>query len=469
MAETKRVVIIGWDSAPTDLFDEQWQARMPNLHRFLSEGTYGPLRSSDPPITVPAWTSMFSSRNPGALGFFGFRNRKAGEYAGKWIATCAAVGVPRIWDIASQAGKRCCVLNVPQTYPLPAQSVNGIMISSFLTPSTDSDYTYPPDLKTELDQVAGGYEIDCDNFRTDNKAQLLEDIRRISDKRFAVASHLLQKEPWDLFAMVHMGSDRIQHGFWKFHDPRHHKYEAGNPFENAIKDYYGRLDEQLGVLVDLAGDDAAVIIVSDHGAKRMKGSFNINDWLLEHGYLTLRQPVTEQTAFSEDLVDWPRTKAWAWGGYYSRIFMNVAGREPQGIIRAQDYETERDELIAAIEAIPDDQGRPMETVAHKAEDIYTGPYVADAPDLLVYFDALHWRAGQGLGNPSVYSFDTEIGPDDSVHDFYGIYASIAPGHPESGYQQGLHLMDVAPTVCRLLGIDTPAEMEGKSIYSKQVE
>jgi len=149
--------------------------------------------------------------------------------------------------------------------------------------------------------------------------------------------------------------------------------------------------------------------------------------------------------------------------------MNVAGREPQGIIRAQDYETERDELIAAIEAIPDDQGRPMETVAHKAEDIYTGPYVADAPDLLVYFDALHWRAGQGLGNPSVYSFDTEIGPDDSVHDFYGIYASIAPGHPESGYQQGLHLMDVAPTVCRLLGIDTPAEMEGKSIYSKQVE
>ena len=464
MAETKRVVIIGWDSAPTDLFEEQWQTRMPNLHRLVREGTYGPLRSSDPPITVPAWTSMFSSRNPGALGFFGFRNRKVGEYAGKWIATSASVRVPRIWDLASQGGKRCCVFNVPQTYPLPAKPVNGIMISSFLTPGTDSDYAYPPGLKPELDEVAGGYEIDCDNFRTDDKAQLLEDISRISEKRFTVARHLLQKEPWDLFAMVYMGPDRIQHGFWKFHDPRHHKYEAGNAFEDAIRDYYTRLDEQLGILTDLAGDDAAIIIVSDHGAKRMKGSLNINDWLIEHGYLTLKQPVTEQTPFSEELIDWPRTKAWAWGGYYCRIFMNVAGREPEGIIPAEDYEAERDELIAAIEAIPDDQGRAMKTVAHKAQDLYTGPYVGDAPDLLVYFDELHWRAGQDIGNPSVYSFDTEIGPDDSVHDFHGIYASIAPGHPEGGHKQGLQLMDVAPTACRLLGIDVPADMEGKSVY-----
>jgi len=155
MAETKRVVIIGWDCAPTEVFSEEWLARMPNVAKLVSNSTYGPLRRSEPPITVPAWTSMFGSRNPGALGFYGFRNRKVGTYDGKWIATSAAVQVPRVWDLLSDAGKRCCVFNVPQTFPV--RPVNGIMISSFLTPSMDSEYTYPAEVAEELDSVAGGY------------------------------------------------------------------------------------------------------------------------------------------------------------------------------------------------------------------------------------------------------------------------------------------------------------------------
>ncbi len=462
MAETKRVVIIGWDCAPTEVFSEEWLARMPNVAKLVSDGTYGPLRSTDPPITVPAWTSMFSSRNPGVLGFYGFRNRKVGTYDGKWIATSAAVRVPRVWDILSDAGKRCCVFNVPQTFPV--RPVNGIMISSFLTPSMDSEYTYPAGVAEELDSVTGGYEIDCDSFRTENKSKLLEQIHRITDKRFLAAKHLLKKERWDLFAMVYMGPDRIQHGFWKYHDPAHHKYEAGNPFEDTIKDYYQKLDEQLGTLIGLAGEDAAVMVVSDHGAKRMEGSFNINDWLIQQGYLTLREPVSELTRFSEDLVDWSRTRAWGWGGYYSRIFMNVAGREPQGIIPPDRYEAERDELSAALKSIPDDKGRAMNTVVHKPQELYSGPYVDDAPDLLVYFDDLYWRAGQDLGNETIYSFETEIGPDDAVHDYDGIYLSTAPGRAEAGRREGLHLMDVAPTVLELLEVPIPGEMEGKKIY-----
>jgi len=338
------------------------------------------------------------------------------------------------------------------------------MISSFLTPSTDSEYTYPAEVAEELDRVAGGYEIDCDSFRTENKSELLEQIHRITDKRFLAAKHLLKKERWDLFAMVYMGPDRIQHAFWKYHDPAHHKYEPGNPFEDTIKDYYQKLDEQLGTLIELAGEDAAVMVVSDHGAKRMEGSFNINDWLMQQGYLTLREPVSELTRFSEELVDWSRTRAWGWGGYYSRIFMNVAGREPQGIIPPEHYEAERDELSAALKSIPDDKGRAMNTVVHKPQELYSGPYVDDAPDLLVYFDDLYWRAGQDLGNETIYSFETEIGPDDAVHDYDGIYLSTAPGRAESGRRQGLHLMDVAPTVLELLDVPIPAEMEGKKIY-----
>ena len=103
------MVVIGWDSAPVELLSAEWLRRMPNLARITGSGTFGPLRSSDPPITVPAWTCMFSSQNPGRLGFYGFRNRKPGTYDDMWIATSAAVKAPRVWEILSDAGKRCCV------------------------------------------------------------------------------------------------------------------------------------------------------------------------------------------------------------------------------------------------------------------------------------------------------------------------------------------------------------------------
>jgi predicted AlkP superfamily phosphohydrolase/phosphomutase len=462
MSKASRVVVIGWDSAPVDLFTPEWLEKMPNLSRLVSGGTWGPLRSTDPPITVPAWTSMFSSRNPGALGFYGFRNRKVGQYEGKWIATSASVPVPRVWEILSEAGKRSCVIHVPQTFPI--KPFNGAMVSCFLTPGTDCEYTYPAELAPELEQITGGYEIDCDNFRTEDKAELLEQIHRITDKQFAATCHLLQKEPWDLFAMVYMGPDRIQHGFWKYHDSQHRKYEPGNPFVNSIVEYYRKLDDQLGQLMQLAGPDAAFILVSDHGVKRMEGALNINDWLMQQGYLTLKEPVSGLTRFDEKLVDWQKTKAWAWGGYYSRIFLNVEGREPQGTIPAAQYEAERAALAAALKSIPDDTGRTMNTHVLRAEDIYSGPYVDQAPDLLVYFDDLYWRAGQDVGNPTIYSFDTEIGPDDAVHDFHGIYASVAPGQDEKGERAGLQLMDVAPTILHLLGIPVPSDMEGKTVY-----
>lgn len=461
MAVTKRVVIIGWDCAPpTELLDK-WADQLPNLTRLANQGVAGPLRSTDPPITVPAWTSMVSSKNPGQLGFFGFRNRRVGEYDGQWIATSSAVRIPCLWDILSAEGKRCAVFNVPQTYPV--KPLNGVMISSFLTPGIDSEYTYPATLKADIERVADGYKIDCENFRTDDKAALLEQIYEITDKRFAVAKYLMEQEAWDFFMMVYMGPDRIQHGFWKFHDPQHRKFQPGNPFATALVDYYKHLDDQLGELADLAGEDAAIMVVSDHGAKRMEGSFNINDWLIQEGLLTLKQPVKEPQQFSADLINWRRTVAWAWGGYYSRVFMNVRGREPQGRVLARNYERVRDDLIRRITQITDDQGRVMNTRALRPQEIFTGPHVDEAPDLLVYLDDLYWRAGQNIGNDSLYSFDTEIGPDDAVHDYDGVFVLSVPGGQRGERLGGLHLMDVAPTVLNLLGIPIPADFEGRSI------
>lgn len=460
MTKAKRVVIIGWDCAPPQFVLGPWLQEMPNLKALVAEGAAGELESSHPPITVPAWTCMMTSLNPGQLGFFGFRNRRVGEYAGKWIANAAAIKHKRCWDLLGDAGKRVCVLNVPQTYPV--SPVNGILVSSFLTPDTDSEYTYPSGLATQIDKIADGYMIDVEHFRTKDKQWLLDQIYEMTDKRFRVSKALMQVEPWDFFMMVEMGPDRIGHGFWKYCDPDHPKYEPGNPFESALLDYYKHLDEQLGEFVALAGDDAAVFVVSDHGGKAMQGSFCINDWLIREGLLTLRQPVTEPARFEEDLVDWERTTAWAWGGYYGRVFLNVKGREPQGTIPPSEYENVRDDLIERLKSVTDHEGRPMNTQVHRPQDIYSGPHVDEAPDLLLYMDDLNWRLGQDIGNPELYRFDTEIGPDDSVHAQMGMIALRVPGERPTRLE-GAQLMDVAPTVLELLGVPVPDYMEGRSL------
>ncbi|MCD6351608.1 MAG: alkaline phosphatase family protein [Armatimonadetes bacterium] len=463
MSDNKRVMLIGWDCAPPALVFDQYREAMPNFSRLMGESSWGKLRSTDPPITVPAWTCMFSSVNPGGLGFFGFRNLRKGTYDGRWIATAEAVKVDRVWDIASRYGKRCCVLGVPQTYP--PKPLNGCLVASFLTPSTDSQYTYPPELKQEVEEVSDGYMVDVDNFRTEDKDRLLADIYRMTDKHFAVARHLLTREDWDLFMYVEMGPDRIQHGFWKYIDPTHAKYEPGNRFENCLRDYYAHLDAQLGELLSLAGEDVAVVVMSDHGAKAMRGNFHVNDWLIREGLLKLKEQPDGVVNIKPEMIDWPHTVAWAWGGYYSRVFMNVEGREPEGCVPADQYKKVRDELAERLESVQDDQGRVMATRALKPQDIYTGPYVDDAPDLLVYFDDLDWRAGQDVGHDGLHSFDTEIGPDDAVHDYHGILLVHEPGQSTETPFAEAKAVDVAPTILDLLGLPRQSKMEGRSLLA----
>lgn len=461
-----RVLVIGLDSAPPDLVLERWREDLPNLRRLMETGIYGRIESSVPPITVPAWATFATSRNPGRLGFFGFRNRDGHSYTDISIATSRAVGDETVWDIASRAGKRVGLIGVPQTYP--PKPVNGFMVTCFLTPSTESQYTYPADLRKDVEALVGDYILDAEDFRTEDKGRLLADIHRMTEQRFTLARSWLTRKPWDFLMMVEMGPDRIQHGFWKYFDPQHRKHVPGSPFQNALLDYYRFIDARIGELLELVGDDTAVMVVSDHGAKRMEGAVNINDWLIREGYLKLRSQPGGVIPFNKADVDWANTRAWGWGGYHGRVFLNVAGREAQGVIPPSEYENVQDELAAKLEAIPDDAGRPMATQVLKPKDVYTGPYVDRSPDLVVYFGDLCWRATEDVGHDSIYSFETERGPDDAVHDRYGMLILRWPGCPAGVEVQGARLLDGAPTLLDLLGLPVPADMEGKSLVASNL-
>lgn len=472
--KTPRLLVIGLDCAAPELVFDQWRQDLPNLNRLMSRGAYGRLRSCIPCITVPAWSVMTSSKDPGVLGIYGFRNRADYSYDRLTIATGSAVKEPRVWDLLGQAGYKVVTIGVPGTYP--PRPVNGAQISCFLTPQTvardekgqvtSKVFTYPPELSERVNDWAGGeYMVDVKQFRTENKDFLLRQIYDMTRQHFGVVREMLRDQAWDFFMFVEMGTDRIHHGFWKFHDPAHSKFEPGNRYEHAIRDYYRYLDGELGEVLRLSDDGRTVIlVVSDHGAKKMDGGICVNEWLRENGWLVLGQDLPERpTSIEKVKIDWSQTRAWGEGGYYARIFMNVAGREPNGVVPLADYERVRDELADQLRRIPGPQGEDIGTQVYKPQSIYR-QVNGIAPDLIVYWGNLEWRSVGSLGHSQVWTFENDTGPDDANHAQDGLLILYDPRQPVGGRElQDLEIMDVAPTVLTYFGVPIPPDMQGHII------
>ncbi|MBN1317463.1 MAG: alkaline phosphatase family protein, partial [Anaerolineales bacterium] len=284
-----KVFVIGLDCGAPELVFDKWRDQLPNFRRLMERGVYGDLMSSTPAITVPAWSSMLSGKDPGVLGFYGFRNRADYSYDKMSIATGAAVKEKRVWDYLGEAEKNVIVVGVPQTFPI--RPVNGTLVSSFLTPSVKNQYTFPNEFRYEIDRVLEGeeYDVDVRQFRTDDKDFLLKQIYAMNEKQFKVLRYLMDNKPWDFFMFVDMGVDRIHHGMWLFHDETHPKHVPGNKYRHAIRDYYIKLDQQVGTLLDRIPEETIILVVSDHGVKGMHGGICINEWLRREGLLTLAE------------------------------------------------------------------------------------------------------------------------------------------------------------------------------------
>nr|MDQ2733009.1 alkaline phosphatase family protein [Armatimonadota bacterium] len=181
-----RVLVIGLDCAPPAWVFDQWLEDLPNLKRLADSGCYGSLESTIPPITVPAWMSMMTGRDPGTLGIYGFRNRKDHSYTALNFANSRMVRQPTAWDLCGLKDKKVVVMGVPLTYP--PRPVNGSLICGFLAPGKESDFTYPPELKEEINRISPDYQLDVRDFRTDDKDYLLRQIDEMTEARFTLAA-----------------------------------------------------------------------------------------------------------------------------------------------------------------------------------------------------------------------------------------------------------------------------------------
>jgi predicted AlkP superfamily phosphohydrolase/phosphomutase len=456
-----RVLVIGLDSAAPEIIFDQARHALPTLSALMARGVWGVLRSSVPPITVPAWSSMFSGTDPGTLGIYGFRNRTGWNYDDYAVADSTWVRQPRVWDLLPPQGRGALVMGVPQTYPV--RPMHGHLVSGFLTPGRASAFTYPAILKQEVLNHVPDLEFDIRDFRTPDKTALLERIYHYTDRQYALALHLMASKPWELMIHVNMGTDRIQHAFWRHHDPSHRLFEAGNPFERAIRDYYRHVDGWIGRLVEAAGEDTAILVVSDHGVKCMDGALAINQWLLEHGWLKLlEEPRNGVQPFDPTLVDWAQTRAWSTGGYYGRIMFNVRGREPHGCIAPEDLPAARRDLIDGLSGLRTPDGSPLGIEAFEPGAVYRDVQ-GFPPDLIVYFGDLHWRTVGGVGYTGYWSLENDIGPDDANHAPEGIYILAHPDGGRAGQGAQHDIIDVAPTILAALGVKVPEAMYGRII------
>jgi predicted AlkP superfamily phosphohydrolase/phosphomutase len=250
---------------------------------------------------------------------------------------------------------------------------------------------------------------------------------------------------------VDMGPDRLHHGFWKYWDPAHRRHDPGNPFRGAFAEYYAFLDQQIGALLALLDGDVAVLVVSDHGAQRMDGAICVNEWLRREGYLTLRSEPARVQRLEPAMVDWSRTVAWGEGGYYSRLSLNVAGREPQGIVDGAAYDRVRDELIQGLEALGDENGQPIGTRVYRPEELYAVRRNIP-PDLIAIFGDLAWRSAGSVGFEQVWTHENDTGPDDANHARYGMFVATGLRLP-AGAQTGLRLLDIAPLIRRFFDLN----------------
>ena len=199
-------------------------------------------------------------------------------------------------------------------------------------------------------------------------------------------------------------------------------------------------------------------------AQRLDGGFCVNEWLVREGLLVLNSYPEKVTPFGQLDVNWEQTRVWSEGGYCARVFFNVKGREPRGIIDPSAYEPFRNEIKARFEATSDAAGKPLGTLVFKPEEIYRTIRNVP-PDLVVHFGGLSWRSIGGVGYPAIHIRENDTGPDDCNHAQFGAFILAAPNCPLTGEIDGVHLLDVGPTLLELGGYEIPSSMQGRSLVT----
>jgi len=484
-----KVLMLGLDGVTHRVLDPAFAAgHMPRFKALLDRSAHGSLTSTNPPYTPPSWTSIFTGVNPGKHGIFGFMLGNVQRNEG--LVRLDRVQAPAFWNAANAQGKRVGLFNVPMTYPPPP--VDGYAVAGMLTPEgggeTPEGFTHPPELAEKLIAAGDGYEIDIYvNYDDDWKSTaIIERLSRNLAHKRAVMRYLLEHngDVPILFAVLE-GPDRLMHVHYKYIDPRcpHYDRPEAKPIRERVWGFFDEMDEMLGDLIEWAGNDGWIVTMSDHGFGPKEKVVNVNVALREAGLLSVAgagaaiawsgatrklarrvKQVIPKAAYqkakgaSRHTIDWSKTKAFASPNPQQGVYINLRGREPNGIVTDAEYEPVRDEVIRCLQALRDpDDGRPVLDDVTLRDDVYSGPLSPGAPDLFPVCRDYTYELSDGLFSPSTITDYRDL--PRGFHHIDGIFGVAGPGvTPIAG--QRAHLYDIAPTALYLAGCELP-EMDGR--------
>ncbi len=457
-----RLALIGLDGAPPELVFQRWIDDLPNIKSVMDDGLHRRLQSTTPPVTIPAWTSMVTGQDPGQLGLYEFDGHGSREYDSMTALDSTDVRGKTIWNHLSRLRLNSLVMGVPQTWP--PKPMKGVLVSGILTPNKSVQWTHPREAAGEVDNVArGDYVIDTKDYRTDARDWLIEQIKDMTRRRFEAFRYYAQQKEFDFMMLGEVGTDRMQRAFWRFMDPEHPKFVPDSRHAEALHDYYVFLDEELGNLLDSLPQDTSVMITSAYGARRLEGSVCVNEWLIQEKLLKLKKKPEEPGPLTHDMIDWKKTKAWATGGNYGRVFLNIEGRETKGTIPEGEADGFRRELKEKLEAVAGPSGNSIGTKVLYPEETFT-EVTGVAPDLLVFFGNLGWRAAGRVGSGELHLEDTEGEHDDTNHDWEGIFIWDHPAKIVPNAKDPYSIYDIAPTIMKYFDIDQPKQMIGEPLF-----
>jgi predicted AlkP superfamily phosphohydrolase/phosphomutase len=505
----RKVIIIGLDGATFRVIDPLLEkGRLPFMGHLISKGTRARLLSTIPYATIPAWPSFMTGKNPGKHGVFDFFSFAGGQ---RRISNRQDIRSLTLWEVLSTSDRRSIVMNVPGTFP-PA-GINGIVVSGMLTP-TGATFVSPSQVKEFLDEVTGGYRINSRSQLTGR--ELIRDVCEVTATQKTGFLALLEREDWDFAMIMFRATDVIAHHFWEE--------------KNAIWECYESIDGAVGEVV-AAFPDATTFLISDHGFQGQRNDFHVNKWLIDQGYMRIKKGQGTEASRWEEIgklegraelaevylhpsstsrallslgltgqklrrliprawwsalkesaprrlinhipatadagyeVDWEHTQASAYQLY-------AMESKAIKVMNLDQPSRERlcAELVEKLADLGDPQtGGPIVRRAYRREELYVGPYVDQAPDIIL---DLH----DSYNITNAFFADDYVTPREHVrgcHHQEGIFAACGSGI-ESGKELAFHLslVDVTPTVLHYLGSPVPEDCDGrvlKEIFSVDSE
>ena len=474
MKERNKCIVIGLDGATFDLINPLIKAgKLPAIKKMMEEGSHGVLESTIPPLTGPAWVSFATGKNPGKHGCYDFELPRDSLDEIETISS-KDINSQTFYELLDREGKKCILINLPCSYP---PRIGGVVITDFLT--RGSDFVFPESLKQKVPELKR-YRVIPNHHA--NISKYIDDVRELERVRFECAQKLF-REDWDFFFILFQGTDWIQHKIY-------HRLVAGE-CPAAVK-FYQELDCYMKWFMDNAGE-VPILAMSDHGFCAYKKTFAINKWLMEEGYLKIKQgqsksstakdrttlkvplflvnhrrffviasffyrvfkgilpPITPVIRAAPDTPSIAFSILSSANGNCGGIYINAKERFSNGNIKAGDYERVREEIMAKLEQLTDKDGIRVFSSVLRREDIYSGGCLSKAPDIFLFSEE-HLICPFDGGKEGVLS--NEHSPD-------GIFIAYGKDIRKGININNTKIIDLAPTILHLMKLPIQRDVDGR--------